>query len=86
MDDERVRELARRVVERVTLSPAGEGDIALVQDAIRQAVAEERSRCAALCDAIEDQFYKRLGTQYEEGLSDGASNCADAIRAGQGKK
>lgn len=55
----------------------------------------ERERCAKVCDAICDEHWSRYkgtkpnaghparGSYYEEGMSDGADLCADAIRRGE---
>jgi len=59
------------------------------------ATAAERERCAKACDAICDEHWSRYkgtkpnaghparGSYYEEGMSDGADLCADAIRRGE---
>jgi hypothetical protein len=59
------------------------------------ATAAERERCAKVCDAICDEHWSRYkgtkpnaghparGSYYEEGMSDGADLCADAIRSGE---
>ena len=59
------------------------------------ATAAERERCAKVCDAISDEHWSRYkgtkpnsghparGSYYEEGMSDGADLCADAIRRGE---
>ena len=47
-------------------------------------VAAERERCAKLCDDISDEYQRTEGRRYPELKSDaqeGASACADAIRA-----
>ena len=46
--------------------------------AIDAAIADERERCAALCDAIRDQ--PTTGHPYAEGNRNGAARCAVAIR------
>ena len=48
-------------------------------------VAKERERCAKICESIENSYWKdykagRYST-HTEGMSDGAGECAAAIRA-----
>ena len=55
------------------------------QEQMDAAIAAERERCAKLCDEIERKHwlaYKASGgsSSHVEGLSDGANECADAIR------
>jgi hypothetical protein len=52
--------------------------------AIERARADERKRCADLCEAISDQYREREGLRYPELRTDaetGAGECAAAIEA-----
>jgi hypothetical protein len=57
--------------------------------AIANARREERERCIAICDTIENDAWRRYkrgegldrGNPHLQGVSDGAAQCASAIRA-----
>jgi hypothetical protein len=59
-------------------------DRAAIEAAIERARADERMKCAKVCEAISDQYREREGLRYPELRSDaetGAGECAAAIEA-----
>lgn len=67
------------------------GRLALAIESHLRAVEDETlERCAAACDQIEEKYYARYkgltkerptANPHDEGMSDGAGECAAAIRA-----
>lgn len=57
------------------------------QAAYPAGVAAERERAAKVCESLEQEYWQdykhRTGTQYAEGQSDAAAECAAAIRKGE---
>ena len=59
---------------------------AQVRQAIADALATERERCAVLCDGVAEaarRDYKAAFKHHDDGRSDGANECSDAIRSRQ---
>jgi hypothetical protein len=57
---------------------------AAIEAAIERARADERMKCAKVCEAISDQYREREGLRYPEMRTDaetGAGECAAAIEA-----
>ena len=63
------------------------------EEEIKNDVMKERERCIAICTAIEGRYWAKYkgdppfgyldrGNKYDEGISDGAEMCRDAIRKG----
>lgn len=55
-----------------------------IQEQIAAAVAAERERCAKVCERIEAAKWagwKQRGDMLDHGASDGAAECAAAIRS-----
>lgn len=68
------------------------GEPLYTADQLAAAMANERERCAMICEELESNYWREYkarperSSQYNNGLSDGAGECAIAIRTGDAKE